>query len=80
MRPMSDFENAYIKGKSLHELIDALPKTTEPGSAVHETMKAAIHAKMVEQIAKPQKWAGVALGAAVVSSLAAVASAIAAFS
>ena len=32
---------------------------------------------MVEQIAKPQKWAGVELGAAVVSAIAAVASVIA---
>lgn len=81
---MTDFENPYIKGKSmsfkgksLDELIDALSKTAEPGSAVHEMMKAAIQAKMVEQIAKAQKWAGVALGAAVVSAIAAVASVIA---
>jgi hypothetical protein len=74
---MTDFENVYIKGKSLEELIDALPKTAEPGSSVHETMKAAIQAKMVERLAAPQRWAWVAMAAAVVSAIAAVASVIA---
>ena len=74
---MTDFENPYIKGKSLEEVIDALPKTAVAGSDIHEMMKAAIQAKMVEQLAKPQKWAGVANGAAVVSAIAAVASVIA---
>jgi hypothetical protein len=82
---MVDFQNEYIRGKSLEELIDGLidrdtgMATALPGSVVHEVMKIAIQAKMVEQIAKPQKWAGVAIGAAVVSALAAVASSVAAF-
>lgn len=86
MRSMTDFQNEYIKGKSLEELIDGLfdkesgMATAFPGSPVHEIMKAAIQAKMVEQIAKPQKWAAVSIAAAVVSSLTAVASTVAAFS
>jgi hypothetical protein len=79
---VTDFENPAIKGKGLEELIDGLIDKEfgvgpQPGSVVHEQMKLAIQAKMVEQLAKPQKWAGVALGAAVVSAIAAVASVIA---
>ena len=38
---MADFENPYIKDKSLDELIDVLGKpTAKPGTIVHETMKA----------------------------------------
>jgi len=33
---MADFQNAYTKGKTLEELIDALLATAEPGSAIHE--------------------------------------------
>jgi hypothetical protein len=74
-----DFENPYIKDKSLEELIDALPKTAEPGSAVHELMKAAIQVRLAERLATPRRWALVALVAAVLSAAGAVASAIAAF-
>jgi hypothetical protein len=48
-----------------------------PGSVVHETMKAAIQAKLVDRLARPQRWAWVSMAAAVVSALAAVASVIA---
>jgi len=75
---MPDFENEYIKGKSLEQLIDALPGTALPGSQIHEMMIAAIHVKIAERIAAPQKWAIIATIAAVVSALAAVASVVAA--
>lgn len=74
---MTDFENVYIKGKSLEELIDALMPTALPGSAVHETMKAAIQVKMIERLAAPQRWASVSMVAAVVSAVTAAASVIA---
>ena len=74
---MTDFENEYIKGKSLEQLIDALGlPTAMPGSVVHETMKVAIQAKMVERLAAPKRWAAVSLVAAVVSACAAVVSAV----
>ena len=75
-----DFENPYIKGKSLEELVDALSGTAEPGSATHEVIKAAIQVRMAERLATPRRWAIVALIAAVLSAAAAIASAIAAFS
>lgn len=78
---MADFENPYIKGKSLEELIDDLGAPIGlPGSVVHEMMLAAIQVKMQERLSTPRRWAFVALGAAVLSAMAAVASAIAAFS
>jgi hypothetical protein len=81
MRAMTDFENEYIKGKSLEKLIDSLGQAyPEPRSVVHEMVKAAIQAKLVEEIAKPQKWAAVAGAAALVSALTAVVSTVAAFS
>jgi hypothetical protein len=84
MRAMTDFENQYIKGKSLEELIDGLTDpnsglaTSYPGSPVHEITKLAIQAKL-ERLAAPKRWAAASFGAAVVSDLAAVASAVAAF-
>jgi hypothetical protein len=78
---MADFENEYIKGKSLEELIDSLAGgVIEPRSPAAEATRAAIQAKLVQQLAKPQKWASVSLVAATVSALAAVGSMIAAFS
>ena len=53
MPAMTDFENVHIKGKSLEELIDALPQTAVAGSDIHEMMKLAIQAKMVDELAKP---------------------------
>lgn len=79
---MTDFQNEYIRGKSLAELIDGLfdkqtgMATAFPGSPVHEIMKVAIQAKMVDELARPQRWAAVSIAAAVVSALAAVASVI----
>jgi hypothetical protein len=78
---VKDFENPAIKGKSLEELIDGLIDKEfgvgpQPGSVVHEQMKLAIQAKMIEQLAAPRKWAGVAAGAAVVSALMTVVSVI----
>lgn len=75
-----DFENKYLKDRSLEDLIDALGGTAEPGSRTHEMMKAAIQAKMVERLAAPKRWATVAAIAAVTSAGGAVASAVAAFS
>ena len=83
MRTMTEFEHPLIKGKNLEELINGLidtesgMPTAEPGSVMHELMKAAIQAKMVEELARPQRWAGVSIAAAVVSAIAAVASVIA---
>jgi len=78
---VTDFESPAIKGKSLEELIDGLIDKEfgvgpQPGSVVHEQMKLAIQAKMIEQLAKPQRWAGVALVAAVVTAIAAAMSVI----
>lgn len=78
---MADFENPHLKGKTLEELIDDLGKpVAEPGSIVHEMLKAAITARMAERLATPRRWAIVALIAAMVSAGAAAASAIVAFS
>lgn len=80
---MVDFQNEYIRGKSLEELIDGLIDkdtglaTAFPGSVVHEVMKVAIQAKMVERLAAPKRWAAMSGAAAVVSAIAAVASVIA---
>jgi hypothetical protein len=79
---MSEFENPHIKGKTLEELIDGLCQPSgfpEPGSPIHEVMKAAAQAKMVERLAAPRRWAGVSLAAAVVSAVAAAVSAVVAF-
>jgi hypothetical protein len=79
---MSEFENPYIKDKTLEELIDGLCPPSgypAPGSPIHEVMKAAAQAKMVERLAAPRRWAGVSLASAVVSAAAAVVSAVAAF-
>lgn len=78
---MTDFENQYIKGKTLEQLIDGLMDpdlgvgTAMPGSVVHEMMKLAIQAKIAERLVQPRRWAAVSLGAAVVSALAAATSA-----
>jgi hypothetical protein len=77
MARMNDLQNPYIKGRTLEELIDALGTTSEPGTIVHEPMKAAVQAKMVERLAMPRQWAVVSLGSAVVSSVGAAVSAIA---
>jgi hypothetical protein len=76
---MTDFENAYIKGKSLEELIDDLGRpVAEPGSVVHELYKQAIYVRMAERIATPRRWAAVSVAAAAISALAATVSAVAA--
>ena len=78
---MADFENEHLKGKSLEQLVDELGGGfVNPQSVVGEAMKAAIQARMVERLAKPQKWANVSIAMAVLSALAAVGSTIAAFS
>jgi hypothetical protein len=50
---MTDFENPYIRERRSSRRIDDLATTSEPGSAVQETMKVAIQAKMVERMAAP---------------------------
>jgi hypothetical protein len=80
---MTEFKNEYIRGKSLEELIDGLidPEigvaTSNPGSPVYELTRLAIHAKLVDELARPQRWAWWSMAAAVVSAIAAVASVIA---
>ena len=51
---MGEFENPYVKGKSLEQLIDDLQGTALPGSQVHEVMKAAIQVRIAERLAAPQ--------------------------
>jgi nitrogen regulatory protein PII-like uncharacterized protein len=77
---VTDFETAYLKGKTVEQLIDDMAEPAAmPGSVVHEAMRAAIATKLAERVAAPRRWAMVASLAAVVSAAAAVVSAIAAF-
>ena len=76
---VSEPQDPYIAGKSIGELLDDLGRVAEPGSVRHEQIRATLQARMVQELATPKRWASVAIGAAVVSSLAAVASAVAAF-
>ena len=76
---MNEPEDPYIAGKSVGELLDDLGKVAEPGSLRHEQLRAALQVRMVEQLATPRRWAHVAIAAAVLSSLAAVAPTVAAF-
>jgi hypothetical protein len=73
---MSDFQNAYVKGKTLEELVDALYTTAQPGSVTHEVIKAALYVRLAERLATPRRWAMIAIIAAVVSALGAVGSAV----
>lgn len=63
--------------KSLDELFDDLVSVAEVGSPRHEQIKMAAQAKMVEQLARPQRWAAIAATAAVVSAICATVSLVA---
>ena len=73
---MAEYKSAYLKDKSLEELIEDLGKVAQPGSSTHEMIRAAVQAEMMKRLAAPRKWTWVT-AAAVVSALAAVASVIA---
>ena len=78
---MVEFENQYLKDKSLEEKIEALGSMDagEPNSPVFEMFRTAIQAELAERLAAPRTWAMVAAIAAAISATAAVVSAIAAF-
>jgi hypothetical protein len=46
-----DFENPYVKGKSLEELIDDLGEVAEPHSSTWHVIRAAIEVRMAERLA-----------------------------
>ena len=80
---MSDFQNPHLKGKSLQELMDALPETALPGSQIFEMMSAAIDAKIAElqiQAAdKALRWAKLAAASTTLAAVIAVLAFVKAF-